>query len=158
MLLKNVANRLVVSLKKMDNKKIKRLVITPLKRFNLAEGDVLHALKESDNEFNGFKEAYFSTIKNNKIKAWKRHLKMTMNLIVPVGKVQFNFYDREMSLLSNIIVGEENYSRITVPPMIWFGFKGLSTTTSFILNISDINHDPLEVEREPLSFLNFLSE
>ena len=157
MLLKNVANRLVVSLKKMDNKEIERVVITPLKRFNLAEGDVLHALKESDNEFNGFKEAYFSTIKNNKIKAWKRHLKMTMNLIVPVGKVQFNFYDREMSLLSNIIVGEENYSRITVPPMIWFGFKGLSTTTSFILNISDINHDPLEVERKPLSFLNFLS-
>ena len=36
--------------------------------------------------------------------------------------------------------------------MIWFGFKGLSSSTSYILNISDINHDPLEVERQPLSF------
>ena len=142
----------------MDIKESKTIVIKPLKRFSLEEGDVLHALKESDNEFKGFKEAYFSTIKNNKIKAWKRHLKMTMNLIVPVGEVQFNFYDRERNILNNIIVGETNYSRITVPPMIWFGFKGLSTNTSFILNISNKLHDPSEVERKPLSFLNFLSE
>ena len=30
-------------------------------------------------------------------------------------------------LLKNTIVGEDNYCRITVPPMIWFGFKGLSS-------------------------------
>ena len=69
------------------------IVVRKLKKFYLDEGDVLHALKDSESEFCGFKEAYFSTIKNNKIKAWKMHLKMTMNLVVPVGKVQFNFYD-----------------------------------------------------------------
>lgn len=134
------------------------IIIKPLKKIHLEAGDVMHALKESDREFNGFKEAYFSTIKNKKIKAWKRHLRMTMNLIVPVGKVQFNFYDKKKVFLNNIIIGEENYLRLTVPPMIWFGFKGLSTSTSFILNISDIAHDPSEVEREPLSFLNFTSK
>ena len=135
---------------------MKQIIIKPLKKFNLEEGDVLHALKASEDEFNGFKEAYFSTIKKNKIKAWKRHLLMTMNLIIPIGRVQFNFYDDEKNLLKNIIVGEDNYCRITVPPMIWFGFKGLSTHTSYILNISDERHNPSEVEREPLSFLNFL--
>ena len=39
--------------------------------------------------------------------------------------------------------------------MIWFGFKGLSSKTSFILNISDELHDPMEVERRPLSWFNF---
>ena len=134
------------------------IIIKPLKKFNLEEGDVLHALKSTDKEFSGFGEAYFSSIKTQKIKAWKRHLKMTMNLIVPVGNVQFNFYDDQKDILINTIIGEKNYSRITVPPMIWFGFKGLSSSTSYILNISDINHDPLEVERQPLSFLNFLSK
>lgn len=134
------------------------IIIKPLKKFNLEEGDVLHALKSTDKEFSGFGEAYFSSIKTQKIKAWKRHLKMTMNLVVPVGKVQFNFYDDQKDILINTIIGEKNYSRITVPPMIWFGFKGLSSSTSYILNISDINHDPLEVERQPLSFLNFLSK
>ena len=135
---------------------MKQIIIKPLKKFNLEEGDVLHALKASEDEFHGFEEAYFSTIKKNKIKAWKRHLLMTMNLIIPIGRVQFNFYDDEKNLLKNIIVGEDNYCRITVPPMIWFGFKGLSTHTSYILNISDERHNPSEVERKPLSFLNFL--
>ena len=133
-----------------------QIIIKPLKKINLEDGDVLHALKSSEDEFHGFKEAYFSTIKKNKIKAWKRHLLMTMNLIIPVGKVQFNFYDDNKNLLKNTIVGEDNYCRITVPPMIWFGFKGLSSHTSYILNITDEPHNPSEVERKPLSFLNFL--
>tara|TARA_B100000945_G_scaffold246401_1_gene202719 strand:+ start:56 stop:481 length:426 start_codon:yes stop_codon:yes gene_type:complete len=131
--------------------------IKALNQIHLEEGNVLHALKASEEEFYGFEEAYFSTIKINKIKAWKRHLRMTMNLIVPVGEVQFNFYNEEKKLLINTIIGERNYSRITVPPMIWFGFKGLASSTSYILNISDKFHDPSEVERKPLSFLNFLS-
>ena len=133
-----------------------QIIIKPLKKINLEDGDVLHALKSSEDEFHGFKEAYFSTIKKNKIKAWKRHLLMTMNLIIPIGKVQFNFYDDNKNILKNTIVGEDNYCRITVPPMIWFGFKGLSSHTSYILNISDEPHNPSEVERKPLSFLNFL--
>ena len=137
----------------MSNFKIK---IKKLKQFKLEDGDVYHALKASESEYYGFKEAYFSTIKNNKIKAWKRHYKMTMNLIVPIGKVQFVFYDENKNLLKNLMIGEENYSRITVPPMIWFGFKGVSLNTSYILNISNEIHDPLEVERKPLTFLNFL--
>ena len=138
----------------MSNFKIK---IKKLKKFKLEDGDVYHALKASESEYYGFKEAYFSTIKNNKIKAWKRHYKMTMNLIVPIGKVQFVFYDENKNLLKNLMIGEENYSRITVPPMIWFGFKGVSLDTSYILNISNEIHDPLEVERKPLTFLNFLT-
>ena len=131
--------------------------IKALKQINVEGGNVLHALKASEEEFYGFEEAYFSTIEINKIKAWKRHLRMTMNLIVPVCVVQFNFYSQEKKLLSNTIIGERNYSRITVPPMTWFGFKGLASSTSYILNISNKFHDPSEVERKPLSFLNFLS-
>ncbi len=142
----------------MDFSPKNEIIIKTLNKFHLPEGDVLHALKSNENEFNGFQEAYFSTIKENKIKAWKRHLNMTMNLIVPVGSVQFNFYDNQKNLLINIIIGEENYARITVPPNIWFGFKGLSSKTSFILNISDLSHDPSEVERKPLNFLNFISK
>ena len=138
----------------MSNFKIK---IKKLKQFKLEDGDVYHALKASESEYYGFKEAYFSTIKKNKIKAWKRHYKMTMNLIVPIGKVQFVFYDENKNLLKNLMIGEENYSRITVAPMIWFGFKGISLNTSYILNISNEIHDPLEVERKPLTFLNFLT-
>lgn len=142
----------------MNLKAPPQIIIKPLNKFEVNEGDVLHALKSTDSEFKGFKEAYFSKIKPNKIKAWKMHLRMTMNLIVPIGKVQFNFYDRNKNILLNTVIGEENYHRITVPPMIWLGFKGLSSETSFILNISDELHDPNEFDRKPLSFLKFISK
>ena len=134
-----------------------QILTTNLKKFHSVEGDVLHALKSNEKEFKGFEEAYFSTINPNKIKGWKKHLKMTMNLIVPIGSVRFAFYDEKKNFLNNLVIGQENYLRITVPPNIWFGFKCLSPHKSYILNISNQLHDPKEVERKPLSFLNFPS-
>ena len=66
-----------------------KVVFTPLKRIAVDGGDVLHALKASDPEFNGFGEAYFSLIQPNFIKSWRLHKKSTLNLIVPVGAVHF---------------------------------------------------------------------
>ena len=44
-------------------------------------------------------EAYFSIIKPGYIKAWKLHKKMTMNIVVPIGSVQFVFYDKNKELI-----------------------------------------------------------
>ena len=137
---------------------IKGVIASKEKVIQNNQGNIFHVIKKESSGFSGFGEAYISAIKYRSIKAWKMHLKMTMNLIVPIGAVQFIFYDHENNLLNNIIIGEDNYCRITVPPKIWCGFKGLSSKTSYILNIADTSHDPLEVERKPLSFLKFLSK
>ena len=132
----------------------KEIIITPLKQVNVEGGNVLHALKNTDNGYHGFGEAYFSWIENGSIKAWKRHLRMTMNLIVPVGNVQFVFITDEGNLLVREIIGENNYVRITVPPGIWFGFKGEFAPKSLVLNLASITHDPDEVERLPKEVFN----
>ena len=100
-------------------------------------------------------EAYFSNIDFNHIKAWKRHLKMTCNLIVPYGKVRFVFFDDKKCTNEVFEIGVENYCRITVSPGTWFGFKGLNPSSSLILNISDIPHDPNEIERKEINSINF---
>ena len=92
-------------------------------------------------------EAYFSKIKYGKIKAWKFHLKMTLNLVVPKGRVKFVFYSKEDDNFKVIELGEKKYSRLTVPPNIWFGFKGISKNESIILNLANIQHDPKEILR-----------
>ena len=38
---------------------------------------------------------------------------------------------------------------------IWFGFQGLCTSPSLVLNIASISHDPNEVERCSLSDINY---
>ena len=135
-----------------------RVVVTPLARIATAGGDVLHALKNTDVGYSNFGEAYFSWVTLESIKAWKRHLRMTMNLVVPVGQVKFVFYaevDGGKQLLTEQNIGVEHYARITVPPGVWFGFKGLSSPQSLVLNLASIPHDPSEVERLPLDALPY---
>jgi len=138
---------------------LKKIAITSLKQIETAGGNVLHAMKECDDGFAGFGEAYFSWISPGAIKAWKRHTRMTMNLVVPVGHVKFVFRDVDLDSLNEEFfvkeIGANCYSRITVPPGIWFGFQGLHISPSLVLNIGNIPHDPCEVERLTLDDINY---
>ena len=129
--------------------------LTPQKRISVSNGDVLHVLKSTDPDFQQFNEAYFSYIKSGKIKAWKRHLKMTMNIVVPIGMVEFVFYDLDGTFFRKEIIGEKRYARLTVQPNIWFGFKCISDDDALLLNISNILHSPDEVQRKDLSCFEF---
>jgi len=92
-----------------------------------------------------------------KIKAWKRHKQMTLNLVVPIGKVRFILFDdrNHKSEFQEVVLSNNSYNRLTVPPLIWFGFQGLSKSTSLILNIADIVHDPDEIDRKALNEIDF---
>jgi len=119
---------------------------------------VMHAIKKSDAGFNGFGEAYFSNIKYNAVKAWKRHQSMTLNLVVPVGVIKFVIFDdrdNDQIKLQEFIVSADNYCRITIPPMVWFGFQGLSEDGAILLNVANIEHDPDEVDRKPTKQINY---
>ncbi len=135
----------------MDEIDLNQIFLTDLKIFPSNEGDVLHAIKNSDNGYINFGEAYFSKINYKNIKGWKRHNRMTMNLIVPMGTIKFVFIDNKRNLTREEIIGIDNYKRITVPPGIWFGFKGIGKTENVILNIASIKHDPYEEEKMALN-------
>jgi dTDP-4-dehydrorhamnose 3,5-epimerase len=132
------------------------ILVTPLKRVEVAGGDVLHAMRQSDTGFAGFGEAYFSWVNPGVAKAWKRHMRMTMNLMVPVGRVRFVFWDGRLGSFREEIIGlESRYARLTIPPGLWFGFQGLSAAPSLVLNLASIEHDPLEVERLGIDAVNY---
>ena len=134
------------------------ILLTPLQRIQTTGGDVLHAMKQSDAGYGGFGEAYFSWVSSGAVKAWKRHMRMTMNVVVPVGQVRFVFRSVNEDGGDEFRVEEiglDRYARITVPPGIWFGFQGLDTPQSLVLNIASIRHDPNEVERLALSEVKY---
>ena len=67
---------------------VNQILITPLKRIQVAGGDVLHGIKCSDPGYVDFGEVYFSIVEVGAIeKRRKRHLRMTLNFVVPVGTV-----------------------------------------------------------------------
>ena len=91
---------------------IKDVLLTRLNIIRTPGGDVLHAMKNNSPGFDNFGEAYFSEIQPNVIKGWKRHRNMTLNLVVPIGKVQFVLFDDRKSdniQFQKIIISRENY-------------------------------------------------
>ncbi|MCP3874209.1 MAG: dTDP-4-dehydrorhamnose 3,5-epimerase, partial [Desulfobacteraceae bacterium] len=85
---------------------------------------------------------------------------MTLNLIVPSGAVRFVLFDgRDRENFSKsfqeVTLSIDNYSRLTIPPRIWFGFQGKSKNINIVLNIADIEHDPIEAEQKAIHEINF---
>ena len=115
----------------------------------------MRVLKKKDLKSWNFSEAYFSKVKFGKIKAWKFHLKMTLNLTVPSGRVKFVFYSEQGKRFRVIEIGDKKYSRLTVPPKIWFGFKGMSKKENIILNLTNIEHNSKEILRRNRNKIKF---
>lgn len=135
-------------------------VLTPLARIPTPKGDVLHALKAGETSFAGFGEAYFSTVNPGAIKGWKRHARMTLNLVVPVGRIAFVIHDDRpgspvQGQFQRIEIGEHNYQRLTVPPGVWMAFQGLGQELNLLLNVASIPHDPNEADSIPLEQLGY---
>lgn len=125
--------------------------LTPLRQIPTPAGPVFHALKATDAGYAGFGEAYFSQIEAGAIKGWKQHARMTLNLVVPVGKIQFRVHDELAASFEDIVLGaSEAYARLTVPPGLWLAFGGLHPAPSMLLNIADLPHDPAEAVRRDL--------
>ena len=121
------------------------IILTPLKQIRTSKGSVLHAMKKSDIGFDGFGETYFSTVNKNDIKGWKKHTEMTLNLVVPVGKMEFVIYNDKNHNFFNVTISQDNYQRLTISPGFWLAFRGLDEK-NILLNIASIEHDPSESE------------
>ena len=132
------------------------VVVTPLKQIPDERGSVMHMLRRDCSTFSEFGEIYFSTVHPGVVKGWHLHHRMILNYAVPVGRIKFVLYDqREDSptkgKISEVFMGPDNYVLVTVPPLIWNGFKGIGDVTSLLANCASIPHDPDEIERrDPL--------
>ena len=129
------------------------VIVTPLKQIIDERGKVMHMLRDDSQGFVGFGEVYFSLVYPGVIKGWHRHKTMTLNYAVPQGNVKVVLYDdRKGSLtegkVAEIFLGPDNYYRVTVPPMIWNGFKGIGDKTAIVANCASIAHsNPNEHDR-----------
>lgn len=128
-------------------------VFTPLRRIPGPTGDVLHGMKASSAGYNGFGEAYFSTVLEKAVKGWKKHTRMTLNLIVVKGEIRIMTHDAASGHFQAFHMTPErteNYGRLTVPPGLWVAFAGVAAGENMLLNIADLEHDPAEAETLPL--------
>ena len=128
------------------------VIITPLRQIDDARGKVMHMLRSDAAHFSGFGEIYFSCVHPGAVKAWHLHKLMTLNYAVPHGNIMFVLYDDRTEsptkgAIQKLFLGPDNYCLVTVPPMVWNGFKGVGGETAIVANCSTIPHDPDEILR-----------
>jgi len=131
---------------------IKDVRVTPLRQILDERGKVMHMLKVGDPNFQRFGEIYFSCIYPGAIKGWHIHKQMTLNYAVPHGHIKFVLYDERPKSptygeIQELFLGSDNYCLVTVPPMIWNGFKGIGEEMAIVANCTTIPHDPDEIDR-----------
>jgi len=135
---------------------IQNISVTPLRIIEDDRGSVMHMLRSDAPHFEKFGEIYFSITLPKKIKAWKRHTKMTLNLAVPHGRIRLVVYDDRSSNNANqkihefILGPNDNYALIKIPSMVWFGFQNIGGTEALLANCASIPHEPGESEQRDL--------
>ena len=131
---------------------INGVVITPLRQIADERGKVMHMLRNDAAHFSAFGEIYFSCVYPGAIKAWHLHKRMVLNYAVPHGNIKFVLYDDRADSstkgeMQEIFLGPDNYCLVTVPPLVWNGFKGIGTEAAVVANCASIAHDPEEISR-----------
>ena len=133
---------------------MKDVLTTKLKQIYNPKGDIFHVMKKSDDGFDGFGEAYFSTVNKGDIKGWKKHTKMTLNLVVPIGEIEFVIYSEKENRFFNISLSPNNYYRLTIKPNLWMAFRGKGEY-NMLLNVANIEHNPNEAITKELSEIKY---
>lgn len=131
---------------------IKDVEITTRRIIPDDRGKIMHIMKSSDKQFTTFGEVYCSTVYPGIVKGWHMHKEMTLNYVVLKGNIKFVLFDgREDSPtykeIQEIIIGENQYVMVTVPPFVWNGFKGIGTEEAIVINFTDIPHSAEEIVR-----------
>ena len=128
------------------------VLITPLRQILDERGKVMHMLRNDAPHFQGFGEIYFSCVYPGAIKAWHLHKKMALNYAVPHGRIKLVLYDNRegsstLGKIQEIFLGIDHYCLVTIPPLVWNGFKGIGQETAIVANCATIPHDPGEIVR-----------
>jgi dTDP-4-dehydrorhamnose 3,5-epimerase len=130
------------------------VILTPLRQIIDERGKVMHMLREDSPVFKKFGEIYFSCTHPGVVKAWHLHKEMTLNYAVVYGEIKFVLFDDRHGSptrgeIQEFFISPENYMLVTVPPLIWNGFKCVGTKTAIVANCATLPHSLDELQRRP---------
>jgi dTDP-4-dehydrorhamnose 3,5-epimerase len=113
----------------------KKLRVIPDER-----GWLMEILRCDDEIFKKFGQVYLTTAYPGVVKAWHMHKNQTDNVACLHGMMKVVLYDdRKDSAtykeINEFFIGIENPLLISIPPLVYHGFKAIGTKTAFFLNI-----------------------
>jgi len=118
----------------INGTKLKKLNVNVDERGRLAE-----VIRNDDDVFEKFGQVYYTTCNPGVVKAWHYHKLQSDYFVCVKGMIKLVLYDnREGSSTKKIVneffIGDHNPSLVVIPPLVYHGFKGVSTEESIIIN------------------------
>ncbi|MGB4548466.1 MAG: dTDP-4-dehydrorhamnose 3,5-epimerase family protein [Syntrophales bacterium] len=119
----------------IDGVKIKKLRVIPDER-----GRLMEILRSDDDFFTQFGQVYMTTAYPGVVKAWHYHKVQSDNMAVIRGMMKIVLYDsrRESKTFGEVnefFAGEHNPVLIHIPPLVFHGFKCISTEEAVVINV-----------------------
>ncbi len=136
----------------IDGVKIKRLRVIPDER-----GYLMEILRNDDEMFSDFGQAYITVAYPGVVKAWHYHKEQTDCFTVVSGMATFVLYDgRQKSPtkgeINELFIGEKKPMLVQIPKGVYHGFKAIGNQPAIALNIPDkvYNYEsPDEMKADP---------
>ncbi len=109
-------------------------------------GFLVELLRADWENFMGFGQVYLTTALPGIVKAWHFHRFQTDNFCVIRGRAKIALHDaREDSPTrgetEEFIVGGDEWVLITIPPMVYHGFKNIGAEEVFLINVPNRLYD-----------------
>lgn len=118
----------------IEGVKIKNLRVIPDER-----GRLMEILRGDDEFFTQFGQVYMTTAYPGVVKAWHYHKKQSDNMAVIRGMMKIVLYDsrrdsKTFGEVNEIFAGEHNPVLVHIPPLVFHGFKCISTEEAVVIN------------------------
>jgi dTDP-4-dehydrorhamnose 3,5-epimerase len=118
----------------IDGVMIKKLTVIADER-----GRLMEILRADDEMFAGFGQVYMTTAYPGVVKGWHYHKRQSDNMGVVRGMMKIVLYDgREGSKtkgnIDEYFAGVYNPILVHIPPMVFHGFKCISTEEAIVVN------------------------
>ena len=108
-----------------------------------SKGNVYRYVQIS-NSVKKISEVYFSEIKKNKIKAWKKNKTSSQFFYIFDGKIILKIFDdrRKNKRKYSFTLGKKSkYSKIFTPKNVWYGFKGIETNNIIVNSLATLHEN-----------------
>jgi dTDP-4-dehydrorhamnose 3,5-epimerase len=121
--------------------RIEGVKVKPLRTIADERGWLMEILRVDETElFTKFGQAYISATYPGVVKAWHYHRLQTDNFACVAGMIKLVLVDtREGSPTSGAVneffIGTENRQLVQIPPLVYHGWKCISTDMSLVLNL-----------------------
>ncbi len=111
-----------------------------LKRIPDERGYLMEMFRSDWPEFDTFGQAYITAVYPGVVKGWHYHKLQTDNFICVAGMAKVVLYDGRKDSpthgeVNEFFIGELNPELVVIPAGVYHGFKGISESTTLIVNI-----------------------